>query len=87
MGSHPYATWNLGLVHIVDKATGNLLCQIYPIDKTRNASAERRRIAPEAAAADPVESTGEPPLLRKLMEEYAATGAPAYIPKDEGKDD
>jgi len=89
-----YATWNLGLVHIVDRVTGNLLCQVYPVDKKRNATAERRRISSEAVPLKPVvececececENTRESPLLRKLMEEYAATGAPAYLPKDENE--
>ena len=75
-----YACWDLSFIHIVDRKTGAPLCQLFPVDKTSNASGERRRLstATEVVAL----STEEPPLLRKLLEDFAATGLPpAYIPK------
>ena len=39
--------------------------------------------APPTVPADPL-----PPLMRKLLADYAATGlSPAYLPKDETKND
>ncbi len=77
-----YATWDVGLVHLVDQRTGALLCQAFPLDKKANASSERRRVD-----AIPYQSTvapeTEPPLLKKLLEDFAATGLPpSYIPKN-----
>ena len=80
-----YARWNLGLVHLVDPRTGELLSRLYPVDKTRNADGRRRRVeSPSSTAPTPGEVDPDriPPLLRKLLAQYAATGAPpAYIPK------
>jgi hypothetical protein len=61
------------------------LCAVYPLDKAANADGKRRRLA-SAPAADPVApppaKSGLPPLLRKYVREYAATGRPpAYLPK------
>jgi hypothetical protein len=71
-------------VEVVDPHTGTPLCPLYPLDKAANASAERRRFAP-VSAPEPPPATGTtlPPLLRKLLAEYAATGLPpAYLPND-----
>jgi len=79
-----YARWNLGCVHLVDPRTDTLLGPIYPIDKARNADAQRRVLEPDLlTTAPPAPPTGEvAPLLRKLMTEYAATGIPpAYLPQ------
>jgi transposase InsO family protein len=84
-----YQTWDKTVAYVVDGRTGHLLARVYPVDKTKNADGRRRSLAPidgmgvvaEAppAAADPI-----PPLMRKILAEYAATGLPpAYIPKDE----
>lgn len=76
-----YASWDLSFVHLVDPKSGSLLCRLFPINKAANADGERRKLvsAPESGA--PI-STDEPPLLRKLLEDYAATGMPpGYIPK------
>jgi len=91
-----YASWDLARVHLVDERTGELLCRLYPQDKTRNANAVRAPLEPLAASASssrPATSstplapsaTGQiAPLLEKLMRERAATGLPpAYLPKDE----
>jgi transposase InsO family protein len=79
-----YARWDLSAVEVVDPHTGTPLCPLYPLDKTANASGERRRLAPVSAPEPlPAAGTALPPLLRKLLAEYAATGLPpAYLPKD-----
>ncbi len=74
-----YAEWDLSFVHLVDAATGNRLCRLYPIDKAANASGMRRLLT-TAHESVPL-SNEEPPLLQKLLEEYAATGLPpGFIP-------
>lgn len=79
-----YARWDLRSVDLIDPHTQQILCPLYPLDKTANASGQRRA----RSTADPVCATSTEPrdelpaLLRKLMAEYAATGMPpAYLPK------
>lgn len=79
-----YATWDLTQVHLVDAQTGQVLCRLYPQDKTQNATGLRRNL--ETPGAEPVvkAAAGIAPLLAKLMAEQAATGLPpAYLPHDE----
>ena len=69
---------------MIDGHTGTMLTRLYPLDKARNADGQRRgfeSLTPGAVSdAEAVE--GMAPLLRKLMEGYAATGLPpAYLPK------
>ncbi len=80
-----YASWDLGHVYLQDPLTNKVLTRLYPLDRARNADGRRRALG---AVADIIED--EPtvtqnevaPLLRKLIEEYAATGLPpAYLPK------
>jgi len=88
-----YASWDLSYVVLVDPRADKVLCRIYPLDKAKNADGQRRSLeAIEQAdataaetAAPPMSDDGEmPPLLRRLVAEYAATGLPpAYLPKDE----
>jgi len=60
---------------------------VRPLDKQANARRPRRGLEPvfDAAAPTPPPSNDPiPPLLRKLMADYAASGLPpAYLPKDE----
>jgi putative transposase len=77
-----YARWDLRSVDLVDPHTQVILCALHPLDKSANASGERRRLEPLGA-----ESAAQPPaiapLLKKLMAEYVATGLPpAYLAKD-----
>ncbi len=83
-----YAAWDLTVVHLVDERTGAVLCRLYPQDKARNASGQRRPLDPVAADPRTVPpATGIAPLLAKLIAIQAATGLPpAYLPKDEGDD-
>jgi transposase InsO family protein len=87
-----YASWDLVHVYMVDERRGTLLARLYPQDKARNADGRRRSL--KAMDSDPVVQTepvaerGMAPLLRKLMEDYAATGLPpAYIPKTTVEED
>ena len=83
-----YAAWDLTVVHLTDERTGAVLCRLYPQDKTRNASGQRRPLDPVSGAPRSVApATGLPPLLAKLLAKQAATGLPpAYLPKAEGDD-
>jgi len=80
-----YARWDLRAVALLDPHTHRVLCPLYPVDKTANAQGQRRALeAVEQAtpAAAPLSSQELPPLLRKLLADYAATGRPpAYLPQ------
>jgi transposase InsO family protein len=80
-----YQSWNLSHAWLVDERDSTLLAKIYPLDKAKNADGTRRTVAPMIdRVPDPDDSADPyPPLLRKLLEEYAATGLPpAYIPME-----
>jgi len=79
-----YQSWDLSKAYLVDSRTDEKLATIYPQDKTKNASGQRRVLEvmqetlSETNNADPI-----PPLLKKIMADYAATGLPpAYLPKN-----
>ena len=84
-----YASWDLSMMYLVDDRSGQLLCRLYPQDKTRNTTGIRAALEPLAASQPssrpPPAQPGQPaPLLEKLMRERAATGLPpAYLPKNE----
>jgi hypothetical protein len=83
-----YQRWDLSMAFVVDERTDDLLVRIFPLDKERNADSRRRSLepgsgpslsAPLAEDHDPL-----PPLMRRYLADYAATGLPpAYFPKDE----
>ncbi len=82
------ASWDLSDLRMCDPATGEPIARLYPLDKHKNANARRRTRTPESgqtpARPDPPHRDELPPLMRKLLAEYAATGLPpAYIPKDD----
>lgn len=79
-----FAAWDLRQVLLVDEHTGAVLDRCLPLDKARNSDGFRRpREAPAPGAPAPAPA-GIAPLLRRLMEEYAATGLPpAYLPIDD----
>jgi putative transposase len=87
-----YASWDLGHVYLEDARADKVLARLYPLDRTRNADGCRRALNPvdhdvhdEPAAIIKNEVA---PLLRKLLEDYAATGLPpAYLPKITSKED
>lgn len=82
-----YQGWDLSRIFMVDERNDHLLATIYPQDKSKNADGRRRVLESQATPVDiPEEGSGEqmPPLISKLMADYAATGAPAgYLPKEE----
>lgn len=82
-----YARWDLSLVHLVD-IDGKLLTRLFPLDREGNASGQRRAIDPQPELSPEVEGeVGLPPLLARLMADFAETGLPApYIP-EEGTDE
>ncbi len=81
--------WDLSVAYVVCERTDQLLARIYPLDKESNADGRRRALEPldepAAVASRPTRDDDPlPPLMRKYMQEYAATGLPpAYLPKDE----
>jgi len=84
-----YASWDLTQIHLVDERTGQVLCRLFPQDKTHNASGMRRSIEPIAQqSVTTPPATGIAPLLAKLIDQRAATGLPpAYLPKDKPEGD
>jgi len=84
-----YQSWNLSKAYIIDKRNDSQLAIIYPLDKRKNSNAQRRslnttnNITPSEDNGDPL-----PPLLKKYLSEYSATGMPpAYIAKIENEGD
>jgi len=81
-----YARWNLGRVDLVDERNGTILAPIYPLDKSANADGRRALVEPDGVAVPPESNPRTedelPPLLKKILQEYSATGLPlAYLPK------
>jgi len=80
-----YARWDLSRAWVVD-GDDVVLARISPQDKAANADGRRRVLAPLPDAELPAigdEHQPYPPLMRKLLRDYAATGLPpAYLPKD-----
>jgi putative transposase len=81
-----YARWDLGRVDLVDERNGTKLAPIYPLNKSANADGRRAAIEPGGTDVPPGDrrhTAGEvAPLLRRILEEYAASGMPpGYLPK------
>jgi putative transposase len=81
-----YARWDLGRVDLVDQRGGAILAPIYPLDKSANADGRRALVEPDiidVSAEGSQRKDGQlPPLLKRILEEYSATGMPpAYLPK------
>lgn len=83
-----YQSWDLSRAFLVDRSTGNLLANIYPQDKTKNADGCRKPRNPptplpeNSPIAEPI-----PPLLRKILSDYAQSGMPpAYLIKNNERD-
>jgi putative transposase len=78
-----YARWDLSRVNLMDPRTGAVLCALYPLDKTANASA-LRRVARPGETPPPPAAAGVAPLLKKLLSDFEATGLPPpYLPDEE----
>lgn len=85
-----YACWNLAEVQLLDPNGPSALCRLYPLDKEANAEGLRRALeavdGQHSTDTAPIDTsdTAEPlpPLLRKMLSDFAATGMPsAYLPK------
>jgi len=77
-----YASWDLSTVHLADPKTGVILCRIYPVDKKKNAEGRRAPRASATSPPPPLPAPGMAPLLKKILQQYAATGLPpAYLPQ------
>jgi len=84
-----YARWDLGRVDLVDPYSGAILAPIYPLDRSANADGQRRLFETDADDVDEHADHSQrsdkelPPLLKKILQEYSATGIPpAYLPKN-----
>jgi hypothetical protein len=76
-----WASWDLSSVDLVDGRSGVVLATLLPLDKHANADGKRRVLDPEPDLGPEPAPSGMAPLLRELMEQYAATGLPpAYVP-------
>jgi hypothetical protein len=81
------ARWDLSRVHLIDPRTEDCLAALFPIDLVKNAQGRRRTIERQLPLPLLESEIGEPPLLAKMIEEFAATGLPAaYIPLSEDED-
>lgn len=83
-----YQRWDLSMAHLVDPVTGKPLATIYPQDKAKNADGQRRCLEPIGTLGEvpqgPIDQDPVPPLMRKYLAQYAATGLPpAYLPKED----
>lgn len=87
-----YARWDLSRVDLVDPRSGTILSPLYPLDRKANADGQRLLFesddagVPADAEPRPHEQSPDkelPPLLKRLLAEYSATGLPpAYLPKN-----
>ena len=76
-----YARWDLRAVELIDPRTLLPLSPLYPLNKAANAEGRRRVLKPTQTEPAPAHSDELPPLLRKCLADYAATGRPpAYLP-------
>ena len=92
-----YARWDLRRVDLIDPHSGTILAPLYPLDRTSNADGRRSAIDPDRGPDDDEPDDGAstantpgdggpdrplPPLLKRILDEYSASGAPpAYLPK------
>jgi transposase InsO family protein len=92
-----YARWDLRRVDLIDPQSGTVLAHLYPLDRNANADGRRSAIEPDQGSDDDQPDDGAladsapddggpdqplPPLLKRILDEYSASGAPpAYLPK------
>jgi len=80
-----YARWDLSCIELVDERRDVSLATLYPLDKTKNANAQRRTLEP-IVTSEPPPTSGIAPLLKKLLADYSALGIPpAYLPSEDDK--
>ena len=89
-----YARWDLSRVDLVDFRDGRVLTPLFPLDRAANADGRRRAFDADGGAGPDVESAAGgvpadggpnkplPPLLKRILDGYAASGSPpAYLPQ------
>jgi transposase InsO family protein len=81
-----YARWDLGRVDLVDPRGETILAPLYPLDRSANADSRRALVEPDhidtPADDGPQADNDLPPLLKRILREYSATGMPpAYLSK------
>ena len=82
-----YRRWDYSIAWVIDPATDEILSSIKPLDKRANSDGLRRALPAGSVEHTDIEPTQLPPLMRKIMREFAATGLPApYIPYDPEQD-
>jgi len=85
-----YARWDLSRAFVVDPDTDVVLAQIRPVDKRKNADARRATVDEPSCDVADADQAGDdyPPLMRRLLAEWADTGLPpAYLPLTPDEDD
>ena len=87
-----YRSWDLSDALLADPESGNVLARLFPLDRQKNAGQKRRPLGDESsqaqAATTPPRASPSPPLLDKLLADYAATGLPpALLPLEDENDD
>ena len=83
------ARWDLSSVDLVDGRSGDRLSVLYPVDKRRNADAPRRPTGGNADDEGTKPATGQEPapLLKRLLDDQAASGLPPlWLPHTERPD-
>jgi putative transposase len=80
-----YRRWDMSSASVVDNRDHKkILAHIQPIDKTKNADGNRRSLEVQAPPIGKTSENQYPPLLGKMLADYAATGLPpSYIPHDD----
>jgi transposase InsO family protein len=77
-----YSRWDLSNILLIDPHNNCVLCMLYPLDKSENASGIRRAFEKQETTMASTTKIGMAPLLKDLIAQYAATGIPpAYLPK------
>ncbi len=69
-----YARWDLSEISMISEDTGQVVAALYPIDKARNANAQRRKIEVNEEAKDMAGSDEIPPFLAELIKKFEETG-------------
>jgi transposase InsO family protein len=81
-----YQRWDLSQAYVVDPRDHRVvIARIFPLNKQQNSDG-RRRVLDSVCEPDLPEKSGDPvpPLLRKLLSDYAQSGLPpAYIPLED----
>jgi len=79
-----YCRWDLSSVNLMDPMSDTIIATLYPVNKTENANAKRRPLSNMDSTPVEAPASDNPPLLKRLLADYAATGLPqSYLPKDE----